>query len=126
MFLYQMFRHSEAKVFRGIILMVPPLLSINFFDIGKLLKHSIERFPYGTFRYCETKHFRQKIVIAATSFIPNIFRYQKFSESQKGSLTKFFSTVKQNFYTENRDTHSLHSFFFLIHKIFRHPNLVIH
>ena len=28
-------------------------------------------------------------------FIPNIFRYQKFCETQKGSPTNFFGTVRQ-------------------------------
>ena len=32
------------------------------------------------------------------------FRYQKFSETQKGSSTKFFGTVRQEISTENRDT----------------------
>ena len=42
------------------------------------------------FRYCEIKQFWQKIVIPAPSLIPNIFPYQKFSETQNGSLAKFF------------------------------------
>ena len=33
----------------------------------------------------------------------NVFRYRKFSETQKGSLTKSFGTVKQNSFTENPD-----------------------
>ena len=32
-------------------------------------------------------------MIPAPSFIPNISRYQKYSEPQKGSSTKFFGTV---------------------------------
>ena len=30
--------------------------------------------------------------------IPNIFRYQRFSETQKGSLTKFFGTLRQEIF----------------------------
>ena len=63
----------------------------------------------NSFRYeniCETKkvrvwsfpvlwenYFAQKLIPA--SLISKIFQYQKFSESQKCSLTKFFSTVSQ-------------------------------
>ena len=64
-------------------------------------------------------------MIHAPSFIPNIPRYHKFSEARICSLTKFFSTVGQNFCAENRDTPSLHSPF-LIHNFLRHPKLVIH
>ena len=38
----------------------------------------------------------------APSLIPNIFRYQKFSETQKGS-TMFFATVRQQIFYRSRD-----------------------
>ena len=56
------------------------------------------------FRYCETKQFRREIVILAPSLIPNIFRYQKFCETQKGSSTNSFGTVRQKESMEKRDT----------------------
>ena len=37
-------------------------------------------------------------MIPAPSLSPNIFRYQKCSEKQKGSSTKFFGTVRQKFW----------------------------
>ena len=72
------------------------LVSKNFFDTRNQWHH--KGFPYEVFRYCETKQFWQKIVLPAPSLIPNIFRYQKFSETQKGSSTKFFGTVRQKFF----------------------------
>ena len=61
-------------------------------------------------RYCETKQFWRKIVIPAPSHIPNVFRYQKFSETQNGSSTKFFWHCEtKTFSTEKRDT--------LLHKV---------
>ena len=44
-----------------------------------------EGFLYEMFRYCETKKVRQKIVIPP-SFTHKIFRYQKYSETQKGPI----------------------------------------
>ena len=67
------------------------------------LRHKIFRYPklsegflYEMFWYCETKQFWRKIVIPAASLIPNIFRYQNFSETEKGSSSKRFDTVRQN------------------------------
>ena len=37
--------------------LLPPLLSLNFFAPGNLLKHSTQGFPCEFFRYCETKNF---------------------------------------------------------------------
>ena len=75
----------------------PSLLSINFFATGNFLKHITKGFPYEIFRHCETKQFRRKNV-NPPSLIPNIFRHQKYSETQKGSSTKFFGTVRQKFF----------------------------
>ena len=62
-FPYGSFRHCETKSFRRKILILPPLLSINFFATGNFLKHSTEGFPCEVFRHCETKNFWRKIVI---------------------------------------------------------------
>ena len=52
----------------------------------------------AVFQQYETKEFRRKIVIPPLSII--FFRYQKFSEKHKDSLTKvfFLSAVKQKFF----------------------------
>ena len=68
------------------------LLSIIFSIPASLW--DTEGFLYEMIRYCETKQFWRKIVIPASFLIPNIFRYQKFSETQKGSSTKTFGTVR--------------------------------
>ena len=54
-------------------------------------KHSEtqHRRVYGTFRYCETKQFRRKIVIPATpSLIFNFFRYPKIMKHYRIPLRK--------------------------------------
>ena len=79
-------------------MILPPFSSINLFATGNFPKHSTEGFPCKVFRNCETKQFWQKIVIPAPSLIASIFRYQKFSETQKGSSAKFFGTVRQKFF----------------------------
>ena len=61
-FPYGNFRHCETKNFRRkILILPPPLLSINFIATGSFLKHSTEGFTYQIFRHCETKKIRQKI-----------------------------------------------------------------
>ena len=60
-------------------------------------------FPYEMRQYCEPKTLTRMLM--PTPFpVLNFFRYRKFSETQKGSLTKSFGTVKQNSFTENPDT----------------------
>ena len=54
-------------------------------------------------------------MIPAPSLIPNIFRNQRFSETQKGSSTNFFGLWDKKFSTENLDTPPSP----LIHKLFR-------
>ena len=44
----------------------------------------------------ETKQFQRKIVKPTSCLIPNSFRYPKPFETQKGSSTKWFGTVRQN------------------------------
>ena len=73
----------------------PPSLSINFFTSENFLKHSREGLLYEIIRNSETKQFWWKNMITAPSLILYIFRYQKFSETKKGSLTKIFGTVRR-------------------------------
>ena len=47
------------------------------------------------FRYRETKQIRQKIMILLPNLIRKIVRYQNFSNTQKGSSTEAFHTVRQ-------------------------------
>ena len=63
-FPYGNFRHCETENFwRKLLILPPPLLSINFFATGNFLKHSAEGFNHEIFRHCETKNFRRKILI---------------------------------------------------------------
>ena len=93
----------------------PPPSYPKIFYILEIL-WSTQWFPYEVFRYCETKQFRQKIVMPAPSLIPNIFRYQKFCETQKGSPTNFFGTVRQKIF----EGKSWYFPFSLIFKLFRY------
>ena len=134
-----MFRYCETKNFRRkILILPPPLLSINFFAAGNFLKHSTEGFTYKIFRHCETKNFRRKILILPLPpLIHTLFRYRKLSETQhrRVHLQNFSALWDKKFSTENLDTPpspllSIHFFAtgnFLKHstegftyKIFRH------
>ena len=71
---YEIFRHCETKNFRRkILILPPPLLSINFFATGNFLKHSTEGLPYEIFRHSETKNFRRKILILPPPSYSNFF-----------------------------------------------------
>ena len=94
-FLYEMFRYCKTKNFRRKIVTYPS--EAWNFSIPEIFWNT-KGFPYEVFRYCGTKQFWRKIVIPAPSLIPNIFRYQRFSETQKGSSTNFFGTVRQKFF----------------------------
>ena len=67
----------------------------NIFRYSKLVKH--ERFPYEKFRRCETKNFRRKILILPPSLIQT-FSVPENSDTQKGSPTKIFGTVRQKIF----------------------------
>ena len=89
-------RNCETKNFPRKILILPPP---HFFATGNFLKHSTDGFLNEIFRHCGTKNFWRKIVILLPSLPPLIykfFRSQKFSETQKGSSTKWFGTARQN------------------------------
>ena len=75
-----------------------PLSSVNFIDTRNFLKH--RRVRLRILWYCETKLFRRKVAILPHPPPPlllifNSFRYQKFSETQKGSTANFFGTLRQ-------------------------------
>ena len=83
-----MFRYCEVKQVDGESCCPSPSLSWVFW-ILQVFSHT-EGFPFKVFWYRETKQFWQNIVIPAPSLIPDLFRYQKFSETQKGSSTNYF------------------------------------
>ena len=101
----------RQKYFDGKSWYSPPPSYPSTFFIPETFWYT-EGFLYEIIRYCETKQFWQKIVIPAPSLIPHIFRYQKFSETLKGTVTKFlalwdrkFSALwDKKFSTENLDT----------------------
>ncbi len=119
-----MFRYCETKNFRRkILILPPPLLSINFFAAGNFLKHSTEGFTYKIFRHCETKNFRRKILILPpppsypyTFSLPETF----WNTAQKGSPTKFFGTVGQKIFDGKSWYSPLPP---LIHTLFRYRKL---
>ena len=90
----------------------PSLLSINFFATRNFLKHMIEEFLYEMFRYCETKNFRQKIVIlpfsSPSSLLSiNFFDTRNFVKDTRVALGSFSVLWDKTILTENRDTRPL-------------------
>ena len=74
-----------------------PLLSIKFFDTRNFAKH--RRFPLRSF----FGTLRQQIFNRKSWYSPlwhKIFQYVKLSETQKGSTTNWFGTVRQKFWHE--------------------------
>ena len=125
---HEMFWHCETKNFRLKIVILPPpspppLIHI-FFDTRFFLIHRSERFPYEIFRHCETDIFWRKIVILPPPLPPLIhkfFRYQKFSETKKGSPTKYFRYCETTiFFIENRAIPLLGIKFFDTQNFLRH------
>ena len=112
----EIFRHDKTKNFRQKIV-IAPSYAWNF-SIPETFWNT-EGLLYEMLRYCETKQFWRKIVIPAPSLIPNIFRYQKFSEAQKGSSTKSFGTVRQKFFDSKSQCPPPP----LMHKIFIFPKI---
>ena len=105
-----------------------PLLCIKIFDTPNFLKHW--RDAHEMFWHCETKNFRLKIVtlpppspplLSIFFSKPDFFWYT----DQKGSPTKFFSTVRQRFF-DGKSWYSLLPFpppRPLIHKFFRYQKV---
>ncbi len=91
----------DKKFSTKILILPPPLLSINFFATGNFLKHTAECFNYEIFRQCETKNFRRKILILPpppsypyTFSLPEIF----WNTPPNVSTTKFFGNVGQKIF----------------------------
>ena len=59
-------------------------------------------FPYEMRWHCEPKTLTRILMRTPFLFL-NVFRYRKFSETQKGSSTKRSGTVKQTFSKHNGD-----------------------
>ena len=79
----------------------PALFSSTFFNIKNFLKH--RRLPLRIGSLLGNKH--RSTVVIPRPFLSSTFSPSgKLSETQKGSLTKSFGTVKQNSLTENPDT----------------------
>ena len=79
---------------------ISPFLFVNLLANDNFPKHSTGLFAYDVIRYCETKNFRHKIVILLSSHpsYPKISSISEFFETQKGSPTKAFGTVRQQFF----------------------------
>ena len=80
------------------MLPLPLFLSIEFFDTTNFMKH--RRVPLRSFFGSVRRH----LFYRETWYSPlrhKIFGYLKLSETQKGSLTKFFETETKNFWQEN-------------------------
>ena len=75
------------------------LLCKRSFDARIFLKHG--RIPYESFRRCETNFFQLKLVLCRS--YPYDFSVPDFSETQKGSPTKIFGKVRQEFLKKNCD-----------------------
>ena len=104
-FLYEMFRYCETSAerrnFSGESWYTWPSYARKI-SILKILWNT-KGFPYEMRQYCEPKTLT-RILMPTPFLVLNVFRYRKFSETQKCSLTKSFGTVKQNSFTENPDT----------------------
>ena len=66
------------------------------------------------------KTFDKESWYSPSPLIHKFFRYQKFCETQKGSPTKFFGTVRQQIFNR-KSWYSPHR-----HKVFRYPKLMKH
>ena len=102
-FPYQFFRHCETKNFRRKLL-IPPLLFINFFATGRNFSETRHRRVPLTkfFGPVRQKSFGKTVMPPPPPMHEN-FRYKSVFETQKGSPTKFFGTVRQKFLTQNPD-----------------------
>ena len=91
------------------------LLSIILFATGSFLKHNTKGFLCQSFRHCETKHFRRKIL--TTLLISIVFRCRNFSETHHRSVPLRLLSALQDkkISTENFDTPPA-----VMHNLFRH------
>ena len=99
-----------------------PILSIDFFATGKILKHSTEGLLYERFQHYETTNFSTKILTSPLHTLIYTFSISEINERLKGSPTAFFGTVGQNFFEGTLDIspHLLSSNFSATRKILRH------
>ena len=95
-FLYEIFWYCETKKFYGESWYPSRFYAwkISMLDLFS----NEEVFPNEMCRYCEAKKLTRILMPTPFLFL-KVFRYQKFSETQKVSLTKAFLTVKQNRFT---------------------------
>ena len=104
-FLYKMFQYCETSAERRNFSGESWYTSPSYARKISILKICWNKkvFLYEMLRYCEPKTLT-RILMPTPFLVLNFFRYRKFSEQQKGSLTKFFGTVEQNMFTENPDS----------------------
>ena len=104
-FLYKMFQYCETSAERRNFSGESWYTSPSYARKISILKICWNKkvFLYEMLRYCEPKTLT-RILMPTPFLVLNVFRYRKFSEQQKGSLTKFFGTVEQNRFTENPDS----------------------
>ena len=95
--------HKKLKEKRDIPSIPRPTLTyIKIFDIRIFPKH--RGVPLRSISLLRNKHFWSTVVMPRLFLSLTFFPSVKLSETQKGSSTKCFGTVKQNSFTENRDT----------------------
>ena len=103
--LYEMFRYCETSAerrnFSGESWYTWPSYARKV-SILKILWNT-KGFPYEMRQYCEPKTLT-RILMPTPFLVLSVFWNRKFSETQKGSLTKSFGTMKQGSFTENPDT----------------------
>ena len=115
MFSNEIFRYSEAKTSTQNRDTPPPPCS-NFFDSRNYCNS--KGFPYGNFRYCETKNFRRKILILLPPPFIQTFSIPEINETLKDSTpTGIFGPETKNF----RRKILIPPPPSLMHKFFRYP-----
>ena len=104
----------NKTVLRRILIPLPRLCMKNFWTRFFLKRW---RLPYETFRYSETKNLWQSW--RPPTFFSLTFFQKKISETQKGSSTKCFGTVRWNHFDAQswRPPHFLPLLFFDFKKI---------
>ena len=90
----EFFRYCETSTLRSKFVISRVSFILKLFGCQKFLKN--RRDHVQIFRHCETNDFQRNLVISPS--YAKMFRYQNFSETQKGSATKFFDAVRQKFF----------------------------
>ena len=96
-----------------------PNLIHYFLRPRKFSKNSTKRFLYEVFWQCETKKYltENRDTPSLPLFIHKFFRYQNFCEKQKTSWTKYFGTMRNQFFHRKSWSSPLR------HEIFRYPKV---